>query len=52
MRMWPAGETAPLFHRFVNSGQERAPATTVASALARISRRPSGDATGAISSPW
>ena len=23
MRMWPAGEIAPLFHRFVNSGQER-----------------------------
>jgi hypothetical protein len=40
-----------FFHRFVNNGQELGPFIAVASALASISRQPSGDATGAISYP-
>jgi len=41
---------SPLFHWSVNTGQVCAPSIRVASALASISRCPSGDATGAISS--
>jgi hypothetical protein len=52
--MWtcPAGDTAPPAQRLVKSGHSRSPSKRVASALAKTRKRPSGGASGAMSSPW